>query len=358
MVSLFWFIVVVSPIVFVHELGHFLFARLFGVKVEIFSIGFGKPIVKYKDNKGTLWQIAIVPLGGFVKMYGDQNHHLTVKDTHYQQSSFCSKKLWQKALIVFGGPFANYILALLIFTISFTFGGIKEIKPEITAIQEFSAAEISGLKVGDIIIDIDGKKINSVRDLKSIISNKSKTNIPIGIMRNDYCDTINISTQGKEYDNISHQSDNLDALGITFGKHYFKNVSVYKSLVFSIDKIYNISITMTRSILELMSFNTSQNNIGGPIKIATYSKNIAKQGLTSILHFIAVLSLNLGFINLLPIPVLDGGYLFFYAIEGIIRRPISYYIQNICLKIGLSIMVTIMIVTILSDIRNINLFSI
>ena len=358
MLSLFWFIVVVSPIVFVHELGHFLFARLFGVKVEIFSIGFGKSLIEYKDNKGTLWQIAIIPLGGFVKMYGDENHHLTSKNTHCRQSSFCNKKLWQKALIVFGGPFANYILALLIFTIGFSFEGIKEIKPEITAVQEFSPAEISGLKVGDIIIDVDGKKINSIQDLKSIIGNKSKTNVPVGIMRNNYYFIINISIQSKKSYNISPQSDNFDAIGVTFGKHYFKNVSIYKSLVFSIDKIYNISITMTRSVLELISFNGSQNNMGGPIKIATYSKNIAKQGLTSILHFIAVLSLNLGFVNLLPIPVLDGGYLFFYAIEGIIRKPISYHIQNICLKIGLSIMVTIMIVTILSDIRNINLFSI
>ena len=356
--SLFWFIVVITPIIFVHELGHFLFARLFGIKVEVFSIGFGKPLIRYKDSRGTLWQIAIIPLGGFIKVHGDQHNKLSNKKNHHyhkQQIFLCTKKLWQKALIVIGGPLANYILALSLFITCSIFAGIKESELKIASVRQSSPAQIYGLKLGDIIVNINGKKVNSAHDFKNVTTHNLKNYISVGIVRDDDYRVLDIRVKDKRVDNTSYQMDIYDAIGITCESHYLKNISFYKSLIFSINKIYDISITMLRSILGLICFN-NQNSLGGPIKIAIYSKNTAEQGVISILYFIAVLSLNLGFINLLPIPMLDGGYLIFYAIEAIIRRPISDRMQSIFFKIGFSIMITVMLIAFFNDLKDMNLF--
>ena len=203
--ALFWFLVILTPIVFIHELGHFLFARLFGVKIEVFSIGFGKPLIKWKDSKDTVWQIALIPLGGYVKMFGDEGAASTpdkekidsLSDKE-KSLSFHHKNLWQKSLIVFGGPFANYLLTIIIFIILSMHSGVKEFKSEITGLQQDSPAQKAGLAVGDLIVDVNGYKVDSPADLKLKLDKSENINIEVGVIRQKSYLTVNVAPKEEE----------------------------------------------------------------------------------------------------------------------------------------------------------------
>ena len=363
MLALFWFIVFITPIVFIHELGHFLFARLFGVKVEVFSIGFGKPLITWKDSKDTKWQIAIIPLGGYIKMYGDENavsvpdkKKLKTMSEEEKHFSIHNKKLWQKALIVFGGPFANYLLTFLLFVIISTYSGVKEIQPEITKIMENSPAEIAGLKLGDIIIDVNGEKINSVFDISTKVNSTQSKEVIIGVMRNNSYSSFTLMPTEEESKNIFGEFMKMRLIGVAFEKYSYRNINFLEAIQNSFSQVVNYTYLFLKAISQMIFSKNGVDNIGGPIKIAKYSENISNQGFFAALYFIAILSLNLGFINLLPIPMLDGGHLLFYAIEGIIRRPINNKIQDLCFKIGLGILMTLMVIAFWNDLKGMEFF--
>ena len=364
MLALFWFIVFITPIVFIHELGHFLFARLFGVKVEVFSIGFGKPLITWKDSKDTKWQIAIIPLGGHIKMYGDENAasvpdktKLKTMSEEEKQLSVHNKKLWQKSLIVFGGPFANYLLTFLLFVIISMYSGVKEIKPEITKIIENSPAEIAGLKLGDMIIDINGEKIGSVFDISTKVNSTPSKEVAIGVMRNHSYSSFTLIPTEEEDKNIFGESAKIRLIGVTFEKYSSRSVNFSEALKNSFSQVLNYTYLFLKTVWQMISSKTGTDNIGGPIKIAKYSENISNQGFFAALYFIAILSLNLGFINLLPVPMLDGGHLFFYAIEGITRKPINQKVQELCFKIGLGILITLMFIAFWNDLKEMEFFT-
>ena len=362
MSALFWFVIVITPIVLVHELGHFLFAKAFGVKVEVFSIGFGKALFKWKDSKDTIWQIALIPLGGFVKMYGDQGvvstsdiKQLTNLSLQEKKLFLHTKKLWQKSLIVFGGPFANYLLTFLIFVTISMCSGVKEIKTEITSIQNDSPAAKAGLKLGDVIVDVDGQKITSVFDLKHKIASNPYINLTIGFVRkNTHLNAI-ILPKEEFFQNILGKTIKSRVIGVAFENFFFRKVNFRESLKNSFHQCIDMSCMILKSIMQMLNSRSDVKNIGGPIKIAMYSENIASQGLIALLYFIAVLSLNLGFINLLPIPMLDGGHLFFYAIEAVIRRPINYKLQKLGFKFGFCVLIAVMLIAFWNDLKGIGL---
>ena len=360
---LFWFLVILTPIVFIHELGHFLFARLFGVKIEVFSIGFGKPLIKWKDSKDTIWQIALIPLGGYVRMYGDEGAASTPDkekiDTLSEKEkklSFHHKKLWQKSLIVFGGPLANYLLTIAIFIIISMHSGVKEFKPEITGIQQKSPAQIAGLQIGDLISDVNGDKIDSIIDLKSKLDTNENLSIEIGVIRKKSYLSVNISPKEEEYTNIFGETAKTRMIGVAFEKFSFRKVGLIESFKNSFYQVRDMSCMFLKAIWQMITLKRGTEDIGGPIKIALYSESMANQGFIAILYFVAIISLNLGLINLFPIPMLDGGHLFFYGIEAIIRRPIHYKIQALCFKVGFFMLMGLMSIAFWNDLKAIEFF--
>ncbi len=364
MTALFWFIVFITPIVFIHELGHFLFARLFGVKVEVFSIGFGKPLITWKDRKDTKWQIAVIPLGGYVKMYGDENvasvpdqKKLKTMSEEERQSSVHNKKLWQKSLIVFGGPFANYLLTFLLFVVISIFSGVKEIKPEITKIMEHSSAEVAGLKVGDFIVDINGEKINSAFDISNKINASPSGDVTVGFIRNNSYSSVKLTANEAKGKNIFGEAKKMRLIGVTFEKYSSRDVNFAEAVKSSFLQLLDYTYLFLKFIGKVVSLKVGTDSIGGPIKIAKLSEDMSNQGVFAALYFIAIISLNLGFMNLLPIPMLDGGHLFFYAIEGIIRKPINYKIQELCFKIGFAILIMIMFTAFWNDLKEMEFFT-
>ena len=361
--ALFWFLVILTPIVFIHELGHFLFARLFGVKIEVFSIGFGKPLIKWKDSKDTVWQIALIPLGGYVKMFGDEGAASTPDKEKIdslsekeKSLSFHHKNLWQKSLIVFGGPFANYLLTIIIFIILSMHSGVKEFKPEITGLQQDSPAQKAGLEVGDLIVDVNGDKVDSPVDLKLKLDKSENMNIEVGVVRQKSYLTVNVAPKEEEYKNIFGEIVKSRMIGVYFEKFTFRKVGVAESFVNSFYQVGNMSYMFVKAIWQMITLKRGTEDIGGPIKIALYSESMAKQGFMAILYFVAMISLNLGLINLFPIPMLDGGHLFFYGVEAIIRRPINHKVQVICFKIGFFILIGLMSIAFWNDLKAIEFF--
>ncbi len=360
MQALIWFIVIITPIVFIHEFGHFFFARLFGVKVDVFSIGFGKPLFKWKDNKDTTWQIALIPLGGYVKMHGDEGvagnpdvNKLENLSEEEKKLSFYHKKLWQKALIVFGGPFANYVLAIAIFTSIALHSGVMEFKTEVSRVQEGSPAQKAGIQVGDIIVELNSKKIKLARDLASTLMLNVKDEITIGYVRGNTYFTVNIIPNFVEVRGVAEEQIKQPVIGVMFEKYNYTTVGPLEAITRSIEQALDFSYTTLQAILQMLTGQRNTDDIGGPIKIAKYSVKMAEQGFLTFLHLVALISLNLGLVNLLPIPMLDGGHLFYYTIEAIIGRSINYTVQNMGFKIGFAIIISLMIFAFWNDLRNV-----
>lgn len=358
MEALIWFIIILTPIVFIHELGHFLFARLFGVKVDVFSIGFGKPLLTWKDKKDTTWQIAMIPLGGYVKMHGDENAASTpdIKklDSLSEEEkglSFHHKRLWQKALIVFGGPLANYILAILLFMGVALYSGKTEINLEITGVKEESPAQKAGIQIGDVIAEVNGTKVHSMAELKSKLALNVEEEITIGYIRKDTYLTSTIIPDFVEVTDITGGKNKQPMIGVMFGKFTYTKIGFFDSAVYSIQQTVNMSYSMLTAIWQMITGQRGTDDLGGPIKIAQYSAKLAEQGFLPVLALMALISLNLGLVNLLPIPMLDGGHLFYYAIEAVIGRPINQKIQNIGFKIGLAILIMMMAIAFWNDLK-------
>lgn len=361
--SLFWFIIVITPIVFIHELGHFYFARLFGVQVEVFSIGFCKPLFKWKDKKGTTWQIGAIPLGGYVKMFGDENassvpdqDKIDSLSDEEKQKSFHFKKLWQRFLIVFAGPFANYLLSFIVIATLFIIYGNVNITNEVVGVVDNSPAYHAGIKSGDIIVQLDDNKIENFDDLKRAISLNTGTVVKLGIVREDNFLDINIIPEIREFKDLTGNNVKMPQLGLKFEHMVFVKTGVVESFILAIKKIYNMSVMMIKAIVQMITGQRGTEDLGGPIKIAQYSVKFAEQGAASIFLFVAMISLNLGLVNLLPIPMLDGGHLFYYVIEGIIRRPINQKIQAIGFKLGFALLMVLMAFAIWNDIKNVLFF--
>ncbi|WPX96212.1 RIP metalloprotease RseP [Candidatus Bandiella euplotis] len=368
MAALIWFIIILTPIVFIHELGHFVFARLFGVKVDVFSIGFGKTLFKWKDSKDTTWQVALIPLGGYVKMHGDDNAASVPDETKLQsfdedekKLSLHHKKLWQKSLIVFGGPLANYLLAIVLFIGVALYSGKQEVTLEITGIQNESPAQKSGLEVGDVIVEFNDQAVDSMFDLKSKLMLNTEEEIKLGYIRGDSYMTVNVVPDFIDIVDIGGNQRKQAILGVIFGKFIYSKIGVLESIKYSVQQVFDMSCNMLLGIWQMITGQRNTDDLGGPIKIAKYSAAFAEQGVLAVLLFMAIISLNLGLVNLLPIPMLDGGHLFLYALEGIMRKPLNYKIQNMIFKIGMALLIALMLMAFWNDLKGIeflrNLFN-
>lgn len=358
--NFFSFIILISLIVFIHEFGHFYVARLCGVKIDQFSIGFGKEIFGFNDKKGTRWKFCLIPLGGYVKMYGDKNAAST-PDLEAAQNmtkqekaqSFIFKNVYQRIAIVAAGPIANFILAIFIFTILFKVNGLNIIPPIIGEVAQEGAAFEAGILTGDKILTINDEKIADFEDVRAIVAQSAEKELKLKILRQEQEFEILVTPKSKISKDIFGDEVKVGMMGVGAKEIISKKLNIGQSFIEANLETYRVSIAIFKAIGELITGKRSVEELGGPIKIAQYSGKTVAMGFVAVLWFVAMISVNLGVMNLLPVPILDGGHLFYYIIEAVRGKPLSQKIQQIGYQIGFSIMLTLMLFTTFNDIRHI-----
>ncbi|MGN0919448.1 MAG: RIP metalloprotease RseP [Alphaproteobacteria bacterium] len=352
---LFAFVVVLSLVVIVHEGGHFFAARRCGVKVTDFSLGFGPELWGRVDKKGTRWKVCAIPLGGYVKMLGDEDAASAQKSTAHVapedlNKTFLGQKLWKRALIIFAGPAMNYVLAFLLLTGLFYAFGTLTIPPVIGEVMPDSAAQKAGLLAGDKILSVNGQQINSFTDIRR------------SIQLNDYAKelTITLDRAGTELTvqvGPLQETENGPALlGVTAASSTFTK-GARLSFLGAVGEAGQMLWTTSRDSLkylgQVLTGQRKARDLRGPLGIAEASGDALQGGLISLLTFIAYVSIAIGLMNLLPIPVLDGGHLFFYALEAIFRRPIPEKIENAFVWGGFGVLMLIFAYSLVLDVPRI-----
>ena len=362
------FIVLILIVVFIHEYGHYYFAKRYGVGVTDFSIGFGKEIFGWKDKSGTRWKICWIPLGGYVKFFGDRNvysqsDHKEILEKYTeeeQQKLFTLKPLYQRALIVFGGPLANFLLALVIFFSIYTFIG-KDFTPAvINEVQKDSPAMIGGLKDNDIILEIDGNKVQSIMEVSKYIMMSTDDFIDFKVKRS--YDEIILKIKPDMIDSEDNLGNSVKKrmVGIKLGA-YNNEINHVKlgpaqSLFHAANEVYYVSISSLKYIVGMITGKADTSQLGGPIRIAKISGQVADIGLLAFISMMAYISISLGLVNLFPIPMLDGGHLMFYAFEMILGRPLSQKTQEGFFRIGMFLLISLMFFTTFNDLKDLGLF--
>ena len=342
------FILVLTPIVFIHELGHFWVARKTGVIVDVFSIGFGKEIFGWTDRYGTRWRFAWIPLGGYVKMRGDENATSGItEEARNLEGSFAGASLFSRIVIVAAGPAANFILAFILFIGLYMSAGKLFLPPIIDEVLPGTAAERAGLQPNDIVLTINQNYVSDFNDFRVFIFESPGKPINLKIDRSG--EVINITAIP---DSIYLEQLGIFAgqLGIRSPVGEFRRLRISEAIIESGQECWSITVGMVRGISRLVTGNAQMGEIGGPVRIAQFSRDAALQGITSLVFFIALISINLGLVNLLPIPALDGGHLTFFIIEGIIGKPIPDALQNILMRGGIAFLLTLMLFVTIYDI--------
>jgi regulator of sigma E protease len=354
------FIFVLSLVVFFHEFGHFIVGRWCGVKVDAFSLGFGPEICHFNDRHGTRWRIGALPLGGYVKFRGDANGaSMTDVDAAAAMSkedravSFFAQKVWKRAAIVAAGPIANFLLAIVIFTGIFYVSGRGMLAPLVDNVSAGSAAEAAGFEPGDLILSIDGKKIESFEDMQRVVQTASDDALTFAVDRQGRTIEL-VATPRRREIKTPFGTTRVGVLGVeTRAKPENWRVQRY-GLVESFTRATSETwyvVARTGSYLGgLVTGRESADQLSGPIRIAEVSGEMAKIGIAALLNLAAVLSISVGLLNLLPIPLLDGGHLFYYAVEAARGRAMGEKAQEFGFKIGLTLVAGLMIFATYNDI--------
>ena len=363
------FIVLILVVVFIHEYGHYYFAKRYGVGVTDFSIGFGQEIFGWNDKSGTRWKICWIPLGGYVKFFGDRNVYsqadhkeiLEKYNEEEQKKLFILKPLYQRTLIVFGGPLANFLLALVIFFSIYTFVG-KDFTPAvINEVQKNSPAMVGGLKQNDVILEIDGNKVESIMDVSKFITMSTDEIIDFKVKRS-YNELIL-----KVKPNIVLGEDSLGnklnkrIVGIKLGAYNNEinhvKLGPAKAVYHAAHEVYYVGTSSLKYIGAMIFGKADTSQLGGPIRIAKISGQVAEFGVLAFISMMAYISISLGLVNLFPIPMLDGGHLMFYAFEKVLGRPLSQKTQEGFFRIGLFLLISLMFFTTFNDLKDLGLFN-
>jgi len=350
-VSIFSLIIVLGVLIFFHELGHFLVARLLGVGVEKFSLGFGPKLVGKKIGI-TEYRISAIPLGGYVKMVGESpDSELDPSDIPF---SFTHKHVFKRILIVAAGPFFNILLALIIFFGIFQFSGLLILKPGIGSVNEGSPAYMAGLKKNDLVVSIDGVDISSWEDMATAIMASKGRTLAISVLRGDTILTKNVAPEVKKFKNIFNEDVDRYVIGITAsGEIFKKDLNFFQAFSESIIQTYQITALTIKGIVKLFQGTVSPKTLGGPIMIAQMAGQQAKEGVVNLIFFIALISINLAILNFLPIPVLDGGHLLFFFIEAVKGSPVSVKVREISQQAGIFVLILLMIYVFYNDIARV-----
>ena len=362
------FLVLILVVVFVHEYGHYYFAKRYGVGVTDFSIGFGKELFGWHDNSGTRWKICLLPLGGYVKFFGDKNvfsqadRNEIIKNYNEkdQNKLFTLKPLYQRSLIVFGGPLANFILAVIIFASIYMFAG-KDFTPAIiNEVQKDSPAQISGVKTNDVILEIDNRKVKSILDVSKLISLSTSEIINFKVERSGQEILFKVKPKLVDADDGLGNKVKKRVVGIKLSP--FNNevnhvkLGPVKALYYAVYEVYFVSISTLKYMGSIISGSGDSSQLGGPIRIAKITGQVAEFGIIPFLSIMAYISISLGLINLFPIPLLDGGHLMFYAFEKILGRPLSQKTQEGFFRIGMFLLLFLMFFATFNDLKDLGLF--
>ena len=339
--SLIGFFIILTPLVFFHELGHYYAAIKSGVKVEAFSIGFGPELFGYTDKKDTRWKFSLIPLGGYVKMKGELINisKENVKNS-FESDTFLKANLFSRFFIVLSGPLANLILGLLLITSLYYINGRYVSPPIINEVLDSKPADLGGLVSGDKIVSINSEKIEDFSDIKYIVENNPKKNLTFEILRNNkifFTTIVPLEFYNKKTKKI------IGRIGITAAAPKLITLSVLPAIKFGILDSINMTIEWFKGLKAIFTLDVNKEDILGPIGIAKISGTSLDRGLSSMIFLMAILSINLGLINLLPIPALDGGYVLLFTYELIFNRPLSGSIQLFLLKFGFLFLITLML---------------
>jgi regulator of sigma E protease len=355
------FLFVLSLVVFFHEFGHFLVARLCGVKILVFSIGFGPELVGFNDRYGTRWKISAIPLGGYVKFFGDDNAgsapdatRLEAMNAGERAQSFFFQPVPKRAAIVVAGPAANFLLAIVIFSAIFMLYGKQSMSARVDAVQPESAAAAAGFETGDVVMAINGKAIADFTEMQQIVSESAGDSLTITVDRKGTDLTLTATPALKEVKDNFGNVHRIGILGISRSMAAedlkFQPVSPSRAVLMGIQETWFVVDRTLTYIGGVVVGREAADQLGGPIRIAQISGQVATIGFVALIHLAAVLSVSIGLLNLFPIPLLDGGHLLFYLIEGMRGRPLSERAQEVGFRIGLAIVVMLMIFATFNDI--------
>ncbi len=357
--TLFWFLVVLTPLVFVHEFGHYWIARRNGVRVETFSVGFGKEIFGWTDKLGTRWKFSLIPVGGYVKMFGQNDigpdldgEPLTPEE---EAVSFSHKRLGQKAAIVAAGPIANILFAILIFAISFATIGQPFTPARVTKVNPDSAAEAAGIQPGDLFLEVAGRKVARFEELALLVRTYPGIPITIVVERDGALVTLQITPEVVIEPDPLGGEQRTGLLGVHGTERELQRHNPAEAVWQALRETGRLTSLMATWIGQMFSGERSAKELGGPIRIAQISGSAADAGIASLIFFAALLSINLGLINMLPVPLLDGGHLLFYAYEVVFRRPPHPWAVDFGLKIGLALVLSLMLFATYNDLARLPL---
>ena len=355
------FLFVLTVVVFFHELGHFLVARGCGVAVRTFSIGFGPELLGFNDRTGTRWRLSLIPLGGYVRFLGDENEASAADRAAVEAMtpaerarSFVGKGVGARAAIVAAGPIANFILAIAIFTAIFSIFGRETVTPRVDTIVAGSAAEKAGFKSGDLILSIDGQPVDSFNDLQQIVSVSQGEALTVVVQR-DGADTTLTATP--ELQQVSDRFGNKQRIGVLgIGRNPTANdvvthhYSVPQAALLGVKETWFVVDRTLSYLVGVVTGRESPDQLGGPIRVAEVSAQVATIGFVALINLAAILSISIGLINLFPIPMLDGGHLLYFGFEAVRGKPLSERVQDIGFRIGLAAVLMLMIFATWNDI--------
>jgi regulator of sigma E protease len=362
------FIVLILVVVFIHEYGHYYFAKRYGVGVTDFSIGFGKELIGWNDKSGTRWKICWIPLGGYVKFFGDRNvfsqadqeELLKKYNKEDQEKLFVTKPLYQRSLIVAGGPIANFVLAILIFLFIYMFAG-KDFTPAvIDEVQKDSPAEVAGMQKNDVILEIDNNKVESILDVSKLILMSTSEIVDFKISRYDQEVLLKVKPKiVAGVDNLGNKI-NKRIVGIKLSPYNneinHKRLGPANALIESVKEVYFVTTSSLKYMGSMLTGSGDSSQLGGPIRIAKISGQVAEFGILPFISMMAYISISLGLINLFPIPLLDGGHLMFYAFEKVLGKPLSQKTQEGFFRIGMFLLLTLMFFATFNDLKDLGLF--
>ena len=362
------FMILIIVVVFVHEYGHYYFARRYGVGVTDFSIGFGKELFGWNDKSGTRWKICLIPLGGYVKFFGDRNvfsqsdrdEILKKYKEEDRKKLFTLKPLYQRSLIVFGGPLANFILAVIIFLMINMFAG-KDFTPAmVDEVKKDSPAYIAGLKKNDVILSIDNNDVKSILDVSKYITLSTAEFIDFEVSRYDQKILVKVKPDFIDSEDSLGNKVKKRMIGITLLPYNnninHKKLGPIKAMYYSLTEVYFVTTSTLKYLGTVITGKGDSSQLGGPIRIAKISGQVAEFGIIPFLSMMAYISISLGLINLFPIPLLDGGHLMFYGIEKILGRPLSEKTQEGFFRIGMFLLLSLMFFATYNDLKDLGLF--
>ncbi len=357
------FILVISLLVFVHEMGHYLVGRWCGIRSTAFSVGFGPELIGFTDKRGTRWKISAVPRGGYVKFFGDEDvsskpdsdglSGLTLEE---RAQTLAGAKLWKRAATVAAGPIANFILAILIFMVLFTVYGRMISDPVVSEVRPDSAAQTAGILPGDRLIAIDGEKVQTFEDVRRYVSIRPGTQINVTVERDGRDLSLPmVPTRTETTDQFGNKIE-LGIIGITTDqtRGNFRHVSYtpVEALVEGVRETGHVITGTFNYIGNLVTGRMNADQLGGPVRVAQASGQVATLGFGALIQLAAVLSISIGLLNLMPVPILDGGHLVFYAIEAVRGRPVGSSAQEVAFRIGLAMIFSLMVFATWNDISS------